>query len=65
VGETSPMRRRITTLSMTAVVTAVLVFAIPLAVAARLLLVSTEFGELQRAAADDGGTCRRHQPGRR
>lgn len=50
MGETSPMRRRITTLSMTAVVTAVLVFAIPLAVAARLLLVSTEFGELQRAA---------------
>ncbi len=44
------MRRRITRLSVTAVVIAVVVFAVPLAVAARLLLVSQQFDELQRAA---------------
>jgi len=44
------MRRRITRLSMAAVVTALLVFAIPLAVAARLILVAGELDELQRAA---------------
>lgn len=50
VGENAVMRRRITRLVVTAVVLAVLLFAVPLAVVAHLLIVDRQFGQLQRAA---------------
>ena len=48
--DTSTMRRRITRLVVAGVVVALVVFAVPLAVAAHQLLTAREFGELQRAA---------------